>query len=217
MKIRTFLFTNILLIATLNLNAQVTDIDGHQYKTVKIGKQVWMAENLNVSHFRNGDPITEAEDAGAWSQAGQERKPAWCYYDSNPVNGRTYHKLYNWYAVNDKRGLAPKGWHGPSTLEWADLSDYLGGEGVAGGKLKATYGWLNNGNGTNVSGFAGLPGGARDVNGTFNYVGVYGYWWSSTEFDTTDASFRYLYYFDGNIYRYNYDEQNGFSVRCVRD
>src|ERR1035437_5349172 len=201
MKIRTFLFTNILLIATLNLNAQVTDIDGHQYKTVKIGKQVWMAENLNVSHFRNGDPITEAEDAGAWSQAGQERKPAWCYYDSNPVNGRTYHKLYNWYAVNDKRGLAPKGWHGPSKLEWADLTDYLGGDNVAGGKLKSTRGWESNGNGTNVSGFAGLPGGYRNDAGAFSDVGNVGFWWSSSESNTTKAWSRYLYYNGGGIYK----------------
>src|ERR1035437_5591038 len=161
MKIK-FLLIIIACLFTIGLVAQVTDKDGNSYNTVHIGSQVWMSANLNVSHFRNGDIITEAEDAGAWSQAGQERKPAWCYYDSNPVNGRTYHKLYNWYAVNDKRGLAPKGWHGPSTLEWADLSDYLGGEGVAGGKLKATYGWLNNGNGTNSSGFTGLPGGGRN-------------------------------------------------------
>ncbi len=217
MKMRYLLFTIAFLIIAITSNAQVTDIDGHQYKTVKIGKQVWMAENLNVSHFQNGDPIPEAEDAGAWTQAGQEHKPAWCYYDSNPVNGRTYHKLYNWYAVNDKRGLAPKGWHVPSKLEWADLTDYLGGDNLAGRKLKATYGWLNKGNGTNESDLAGLPGGNRDFNGKFYNIGQDGYWWSSSQFATGGAWYRYLNCFTGYIYG-NYDfEGGGYSVRCVKD
>ena len=215
---KTFLFFTIaFLILTVTLNAQVTDIDGLQYKTVKIDTLIWMAENLNVSHFRNGDPIPEVEDAGAWAQAGQEHKPAWCYYDSNPANGRTHHKLYNWYAVNDKRGLAPKGWHVPSKLEWANLTDYLGGDNVAGSKLKATYGWLNNGKGTNESGLAGLPGGYRYFAGKFYNIGQDGYWWSSSQFATGGAWYRYLNCFTGNIYG-NYDfEGGGYCVRCVKD
>src|ERR1035437_3966560 len=197
------------------LVAQVTDKDGNSYNTVHIGSQVWMDANLNVSHFHNGDIIPEAEGADEWEKAGNEGRPAWCYYGNNPVNGRTYKKLYNWYAVDDPRGLAPNGWHVPSTLEWAALSDYLGGEGV-GDKIKSTSGWESNGNGTNVSGFAGLPGGGRANNGTFANVGNYGAWWSSTEYDTTYAWSRYLNYANGNVNRSSYNKQNGFSVRCLR-
>src|ERR1035437_5039290 len=174
-----FLLIIIVCLFTNGLIAQVTDKDGNSHNTVHIGSQVWMAANLNVSHFRNGDIIPEAEGADEWKKAGIDRRPAWCYYDNNPVNGRTYKKLYNWYAVNDPRGLAPYGWHVPSALEWTHLNDYFGG--VAGDKMKSTSGWESNGNGTNVSGFAGLPGGSRDDVGAFDNVGKYGYWWSSTE------------------------------------
>ena len=147
LTILAFLFpTNILV-------AQVIDKDGNNYKTVQIGSQVWMAENLNVSHFRNGDVIPEIEDNTAWDQASSDGKPAWCYYADDSVNGRHYHKLYNWYAVSDPRGLAPDGWHVPSTLEFTTLTDYLGGEDIAGGKMKTNLGWDNKGNGTNESGF----------------------------------------------------------------
>ena len=108
--------TIIFLMITSSLEAQVTDKDANSYKTVQIGTQLWIASNLNVSHFRNGDPIPEAASAAEWKQAAEDKRPAWCYYNNDPVNGRTYHKLYNWYAVNDPRGLAPYGWHVPSTL-----------------------------------------------------------------------------------------------------
>jgi uncharacterized protein (TIGR02145 family) len=212
-----FLLIIIACLFTNGLVAQVTDKDGNSYNTVHIGSQVWMSANLNVSHFRNGDIIPEAEGADEWKKAGNEGRPAWCYYDNDPVNGRSYGKLYNWYAVNDPRGLAPYGWHIPSTLEWTALSDYLGGEGVAGDKMKSTSGWKSNGNGTNVSGFAGLPGGFRNDAGAFSDVGNVGFWWSSTETSTTNAWYRSLYYNNGNINRLNDDKQDGFSVRCLRD
>src|SRR5665811_37002 len=199
-----FLLIIIACLFTNGLIAQVTDKDGNSYNTVQIGSQVWMSANLNASHFRNGDIIPEAEGSDEWEKAGNEGRPAWCYYGNDPVNGRTYKKLYNWYAVNDPRGLAPYGWHVPSTLEWAALSDYLGGDFVAGDKMKSTSGWRSNGNGTNVSGFAGLPGGYRtyrDNYGPFANVGSYGYWWSSTENDTTLAWYRSLSYNNGNIDR----------------
>ena len=113
------------------------------YKTVTIGNQVWMKENLNVSTFRNGDPIPEAKTAEEWQAAGTEKQPAWCYYDNDPKNGVKYGKLYNWYAVNDSRGLAPSGYHVPTDLEWTVLADFLGGESVAGGKVKSANGWDN--------------------------------------------------------------------------
>src|SRR5665811_1655414 len=199
-----FLLIIIACLFTNGLIAQVTDKDGNSYNTVHIGSQVWMSANLNVSHFRNGDIIPEAEGFDGWEKAGNEGNPAWCYNGNDPVNGRTYKKLYNWYAVHDPRGLAPYGWHVPSTLEWAALSDYLGGESVAGDKMKSTSGWESNGNGTNVSGFAGLPGGYRTYRtnyGPFTNVGNYGYWWSSTENDTTLAWYRSLSYNNGNIDR----------------
>jgi uncharacterized protein (TIGR02145 family) len=113
------------------------------YKTVTIGTQVWMKENLNVSSFRNGDPIPEAKTAKEWQAAGEAKQPVWCYYDNDPKNGVKYGKLYNWYAVNDSRGLAPSGYHVPTDLEWTVLADFLGGESVAGGKLKSANGWDN--------------------------------------------------------------------------
>ena len=106
MKLKS-LFLIFVLLITITLKAQVIDKDGNTYKTVQIGSQTWMAENLNVSHFLNGDTIPEVEDAVAWDQAGQHGKAAWCYYGTDPVYGRTYHKPYNWYAVNDPRGLSP--------------------------------------------------------------------------------------------------------------
>src|SRR5665811_638068 len=215
-----FLLIIIVCLFTNGLVAQVTDKDGNGYNTVHIGSQVWMSANLNVSHFRNGDIIPEAEGANEWKKAGNEGRPAWCYYDNDPINGRSYGKLYNWYAVHDPRGLAPYGWHVPSTFEWYNLSDYLGGEGVAGDKMKSTSGWDSNGYGTNVSGFAGLPGGVRfNVDGTFGAVGSHGYWWSSTELSTstTNAWDRILVYGSGGVTRNDNDKQDGFSVRCLRD
>jgi len=111
------------------------------FKTVTIGTQVWMKENLNVSTFRNGDPISEAKTAEEWKAAGEAKQPAWCYYDNDPKNGAKYGKLYNWYAVNDPRGLAPVGWHVPTSDEWEILIDYLGGYQEAVVKIKSKIGW----------------------------------------------------------------------------
>jgi uncharacterized protein (TIGR02145 family) len=185
--------------------------------TVKIGNQEWMTNNLNVSTFRNGDAIPEAQTSEAWEKAGEEGKPAWCYYDNDPENGNKYGRLYNWYAVTDPRGLAPSGWHIPSDAEWTTLVDYFGGEDEAGHKMKSQAGWDYEGNGSNGSGFSGLPGGYRFDFGTFLNIGYYGNWWSSTENSTNFAWFRYLNYNDGDVNRYNFSKTNGFSVRCLRD
>ena len=188
-----------------------------QIKTIQIGSQVWMVENLNVDRFRNGDLIPEAGSKAAWKKAGKNKQPVWCYYDNDPNNGASYGKLYNWYAVNDSRGLAPKGYHVPSDAEWTVLTNYLGGENVAGKRLKSTTGWNDQGNGTNSSGFSGLPGGNRYDDGLFLYIGEYGYWWSSTEDGTVTAWYRNLAYNDGKANRFSYDKGEGFSVRCLRD
>ena len=190
-------------------------------QTITIGTQVWMTKNLDVATFRNGDPIPQAKTDEEWEKAGDNQQPAWCYYDNDPANGAKYGKLYNWYAVNDSRGLAPSGYHIPSDAEWTILTDFLGGEKVAGTKMKSTDFWAdyegNSGNGTNESGFSGLPGGLRFFNGTFLTIGKFGYWWSSTENFTGNAWPRFLYYFNGGVYRNYFNKQDGFSVRCLRD
>ncbi|MFM7757435.1 MAG: fibrobacter succinogenes major paralogous domain-containing protein [Crocinitomicaceae bacterium] len=187
--------------------------DGRIYKTVTIGTQVWMNKNLNVSTFRNGDPIPQAKTNEEWEKAGDNKQPAWCYYENDPANGAKYGKLYNWYAVSDSRGLAPVGYHIPSDAEWTILTDYLGG--AAGAKMKSKQGWAEDGNGTNSSGFSGLPGGYRY--GSFFVIGLFGSWWSSTEFNANGAWYRYLHYKDGSVMRYNGYKEEGFSVRCLRD
>ena len=197
----------------LEAKLEAVELKKTSFKTVKIGNQVWTSKNLDVATYRNGDVIPQVQDENA---LGNLTTGAWCYYDYDESNGTKYGKLYNWYAVNDPRGLAPKGYHIPSDAEWTQLSDYLGGDGEAGTKMKSTSGWVENVNGTNSSGFSGLPGGLRS-SGTFNDVGYNGYWWSSTELDTGRAWPRHLFYSNGNVYRYDYNKENGFSVRCLRD
>ena len=187
------------------------------FKTVKISNQEWVAENLNVSNFRNGDPIPEAKTNDEWIKANEKGEPTWCYYDNDPENGEKYGKLYNWYAVNDPRGLAPIGWHVPSDAEWTQLTDYLGGNNLASTKMKSARGWEINGNGTNESGFSGLPGGSRYPTGLFGNIGSYGSWWSFTEDDSSNAWYRYLSYYGALVYRYLATKENGFAVRCLRD
>jgi len=184
-------------------------------QTVTIGKQVWTSKNLDVSTYRNGDLIPQVQDQKAWANL---TTGAWCYYNNDASNGTKYGKLYNWYAVHDPRGLAPKGYHIPTDEEWTKLSDYLGGEEEAGTKMKSTSGWVENGNGSNSSGFSGLPGGNRSTNGIVDYIGYYGDWWSSTESETGNAWFRSLGYGSGTVDRFDsYSKEDGFSVRCLRD
>ncbi|MFC2101107.1 fibrobacter succinogenes major paralogous domain-containing protein, partial [Bacteroidota bacterium] len=186
---------------------------------VKIGNQVWMAENLNVSTFRNGDPILEVKTLEEWVQAGNDGKPAWCYYNNDPKNGDIYGKIYNWFAVNDPRGLAPKGWHIPNYAEWTELSNFLGGQVFAGKKMKSTNGWRDNGNGNNSSGFSGLPGGFRFKLG-FIGIGDFGFWWSSSESMSNSinaTSFSLSFKEDLGFKGGNNVKTDGMSVRCVRD
>jgi len=196
--------------------------------TVTICAQVWMTKNLDVTTYRNGDTIPQVTDPTAWANL---TTGAWCYYYNDPANGPIYGKLYNWYAVNDTRGLAPTGWHVASDAEWNKLVKCIdpsadttcqscSQSAGAGGAMKetGTSHWLSpNAGATNSSGFAGLPGGYRDYNGTFLNVGDNGYWWSSTESTTTVAWLRILFYFNSNVYRDNVSKSLGFSVRCLRD
>ena len=176
-----------------------------------------MDKNLDVTTYRNGDTIAYVTDPTAW---GALTTGAWCYYNNDPSTNATYGKLYNWYAVNDSRGLAPAGWHVPSDAEWTTLVTCLGGSSVAGGAMKVTgtTTWASPNTGaTNSSGFAGLPGGYRLNIGYFGSVGVSNYLWSSTEYDTANAWGRFLEYYVGDIFRLNYYKAAGFSVRCLRD
>jgi uncharacterized protein (TIGR02145 family) len=182
---------------------------------VVIGTQVWKTKNLDVATYRNGDPIPQVTDNAQWINL---TTGAWCYYENNTANGTTYGKLYNWYAVNDPRGLAPADYHVPSDAEWTTLTTFLGGEDVAGGKIKATTLWNSpNTAATNISGFTGLPGGYRYYGGTFYVIGSFGIWWSSTQYDSTYAWSRNLYYSNGIAYRDSSNKNYGFSVRCLRD
>ena len=200
--------------------SQVTDVDGNSYKTVTIGKQVWMAENLNVEHYRNGDVIPQVQDSTEWSNL---TTGAWCYYENNSENGKTYSKLYNWFAVNDPRGLALKGWHIPSDAEWTKLTNFLGGEKVAGGKLKATTLWETPNEGvTNESGFTALPGGFRSFLANFDFIYKFGCFWSSSGGDNVDLDSglawpRTLSNNSTSVYNYGYNKGYGLSVRCVKD
>ncbi len=186
-------------------------------QTVTIGTQVWMTKNLDVSTFRNGDPIPQVKSNEEWIKAGKEGKPAWCYYKNKKKNGKKYGKLYNWHAVNDSRGLAPTGCHIPTDAEWTILSDYLGGSGAAGKKMKSTSGWNDEGNGTNSSGFSCLPGGFRSNIGNYCGIGDYGCWWSASEGSTDDAYSRSLYGNYDNLTSYDNGKGKGLSVRCLRD
>jgi len=199
------------------IEGTVTDVDGNVYKTVKIGGQWWMAQNLKVKHYRNGDEIPNITDNTGWTNL---TTGAYCNYNNDVNNATTYGSLYNWYAVNDSRSIAPAGWHVPSDAEWQKLVDYLGGASVAGGKMKetGTTHWKSPNTGaTNESGFAALPGGYRYYNGTFATQGYYAYFWSSTESSSYTAWYRVLYYDTSRVSRAHYSRQAGFSVRLVRD
>jgi uncharacterized protein (TIGR02145 family) len=207
----------LLLISGLYSQAQITDVDGNSYDTVRIGTQTWMAENLNVSRFRNGDTIPEAKSDEEWLRAGENQQPAWCYYQNDPKNGNVYGKIYNWYAVNDSRGLGPEAWHVATELEWTVLTDYLGGDSIAGATLKSTSGWLENGSSTNESGFLGLPGGCRSHVGSYYGIGEFGFYWNIPDGYSSLSWSSYLYYGNGSLYVGFYNIGRGFSVRCVKN
>jgi len=203
--------------STQNPNPNNNGSNNTTLSSVTICSQVWMTKNLDVTTYRNGDAIPQVTDATAWANL---TTGAWCYYNNDSANGPIYGKLYNWYAVNDTRGLAPTGYHVPSDGEWTTLETCLGGSSVAGGAMKEAglMHWLSPNTGaTNSSGFAGLPGGGRLNNGTFNSGGFNGGWWSSTEDDATNAWFRFLLYDNGDVVRGFNTKTDGFSVRCLRD
>ena len=191
----------------------------HISESVKIGSQIWSAENLNADRFANGDLILEVKSDRDWVAAGENQQPAWCYYNNESFNGSVYGKLYNWYAVADSRGLCPTGWHVPSDEEWTILENNLG-ELNAGGQMKEIdlYHWGSPNEGaTNQSGFTGLPGGYRALNGSNSNIGEYGLWWSVTKHSQVEAYNRSLCYANRFLQRFNLDMSSALSVRCVKD
>ncbi len=216
----------------------VTDIDGNTYATIQIGTQVWMAENLRTTRYRNGDPMPNVKDRDQWIKLSTS---AWAHYDNDTKYEIPYGKLYNWYAVVDPRKLCPQGWHVPTDTEWTTLTSHLGGKGDAGGKLKSRTitilqpdytlhgdaggklksktNWDDPNTGaTNASGFSGIPGGYRgNGSGNFYTHGNNGYWWSASESGAEDAWSRNLNLLNAVIYRDGNGKRDGFSVRCLRD
>ena len=191
---------------------------------VTIGNQIWTAQNLNVSTYRDGTPIPKVENAATWASL---TTGAYCYYNNDSATyAAVYGKLYNWYAVAGiydasslsdsslRKNLAPAGYKIPTDGDWTTLELTLGAN--AGTQMKTTSGWDNGGNGTNSSGFAGLPGGGFTYS-SYSTASSYGYWWSSTEYGTTNAWVRLLTYDSSNVYRGYGTKTNGFSVRCLKD
>lgn len=191
-----------------------------QSASVTLDNREWMADNLSVTTFNNGDIIPQAETATAWIEAGKQGQPAWCDYENDPKTGESYGKLYNWHAVNDSRGLAPQGWHVASAEEWQSLIDHYGGDNAAGGPLKeqGVEHWQSPNTGaTNSDGFCALPSGYRDGKGDFTRLGYYAVFWTSSPCGRLNALARHLSRGDTKVYHNCLGKEMGFSVRCVRD
>ncbi len=201
----------------LNTTLTITDIDGNVYQTVKIGTQVWMKENLKTTHYRNGDAIPNVTETTAWENL---TTGAYCHYNNNPANAAKYGNLYNFKTISDSRNICPSGWHVPTDAEWTELTTFLGGDSIAGGKLKesGTTHWTSENVGAdNSSGFTALPGGDRILNGAFYLMGDYGFFWSATEIDNTNAYARALGRQVALVDRGPYNKIAGYSIRCLKD
>lgn len=200
-----------------NDDSAVKDVDGNIYTSVIIGTQEWLVQNLKTTKYNDSTSIPNVGDNTTWAGL---RTGACCWYNNDENTYKAaYGTLYNWYAVNAGK-LCPIDWHVPTDAEWTKLTTYLGGESIAGAKLKergTTHWHVPNTEATNETGFTALPGGYRFNYGIFDNVGYDGFWWSSTEYDINYAMFRNVYYFNIDVYRFNYMESDGLSVRCLRD
>jgi uncharacterized protein (TIGR02145 family) len=196
----------------------MTDIDGNIYKTIKIGKQIWMAENLRVTRYQNGDSIPNITDNQEWAAL---TSGAYCNYNNtlDLDTIATFGRLYNWYAVNDARNIAPEGWHVPDIGDWATLFEYLGGDTIASYHLKEVGGthWDDLNSSDNGSGFTALPGGWRYLSNNIDQIGFYGDWWTSSEYNETSAGFLYLFCWDSKVWKGINYKQNGYSIRLIKD
>lgn len=191
----------------------IYDSEGNKYRTIQIGTQTWTAENLRSTRLNDDTDIPFVPDNYQWAAL---TTPGYCWFNNDSVG---YGAIYNWYTVGTGK-ICPEGWHVPSDDEWTVLTDYLGGKSVAGGKLKevGTSHWLNpNSGATNESGFTGLPTGYRNYSGGFNSISNYGFWWSSTEWSTTGAWYRDVYYGYTSVDRSNSSKKSGTTIRCLKD
>lgn len=210
------LFFIIPSICTYGQNTKQYNSNGN-INSVKIGSQIWMTENLNVDHFRNGDPIPEAKSKEEWKAAGYNQQPAWCYYDNDPSTGEKYGRIYNWYAVNDPRGLAPLGWRIPRESDWKMLVNQLGKS--VGEKMKSRTGWIAR-NGKNSSGFNALPAGERWYIGNFSNINESASWWSTFSYESNgkEVAQRCALMSTLDWLHIDGDEKGaGHSIRCIRN
>ena len=195
---------------------KVFDIDSNVYNTVTIGTQVWLAENLKTTRYRNGSVVPNITADEKWASL---TTGAYCYEYNDIANKAIYGALYNHYTITDSRNLCPAGWHVPTYAEWVILEDYLGGSIVAGGKLKATTLWQSPNTGAdNSSGFTALPGGSRNHDGSFSAVTINAYWWSATVLESASFAWSFGMYFGRSSIDNSGDNRKyGYSVRCIRD
>jgi uncharacterized protein (TIGR02145 family) len=193
---------------------KLIDNDWNSYKVIKIGNQLWMAENLKTTKFNDGTKIPVVSNYKEWSSL---MSPGYCLYNNNAGKYKTkYGVLYNGYTVSTGK-LCPLGWHVPSVEEWSSLTRYCG-ENTAGGKLKEIDNWMSPNTGaTNTTGFAARPGGSRGNLGSFMDLGIRGHWWSSTEYDNSNVQNTTLSYSNSNVTGSSDQKQSGLSVRCIKD
>lgn len=218
-----FLSIIVCMVVSLTLQAQKnTKLQSNSYasNSIKIGTQVWMNKNLDVSRFRNLDPIPEVKTNEEWLKALDEKKPAWCYYDYDSLNGKKFGKMYNWYAVNDPRGFAPAGWHVPSFKEWDILFGFLGGFGKAWDKLVLSTGWMAGMHKTsNESGFSALGGGGHGSEGS-NGIGIMTLFWSAANDNSSinaNSNVKIIQLYLGDVNPVYGMEKQGMYIRCVKD
>ncbi len=196
----------------------VVDIDGNEYKTIVIGSQTWMAENLRTTRYRNGDKIPNIKDNTQWSNL---ETGAYCNYNNTEDMDTiaTFGRLYNWYAAGDERNIAPKGWRVPTVMDYNILFNYLGGDSIASNALKevGNYHWQDPFESDNSSGFTALPGGRKDFNRDTKGIGYYGLWWTITQNSETKSCFFFLYYYDSLVWKNINYKKNGYAIRCIKE
>jgi len=214
-----FVLTAYLNVSAQNKKTPITNKSSNG-TTIKMGTQEWMKKNLDIVHYRNGDPIPQVQDPKEWSKL---TTGAWCYYENSESNGNIYGKLYNWYAINDPRGLAPEGYHIPSEDEFRTLIRYLNDKIIPISYLQSTQYWKTN-TGINKTGFNALPSGMRSDQGDFMFLNLFAYWWSRNEDSNTypkgvEKGATYFYIEDEGSYlqQNSLNKKHGYSVRCIKD
>ena len=199
--------------------------DGRVYTTVKIGQQVWMAENLKAEKFVNGDIITNAVSESEWWKVSNEKKPAWCHYNNEASNEEVHGKLYNWWVVDDRRKICPQGWKVPTKNDWDILAEQIGGKKTGGKMLKSKNNWLQNGNGLDSYGFSAQPSGYRYTNKKSQFtegddllIGRVAVWWTSDKAGEFNARTASMHYDRENMsIGIGGERRNAYCIRCIKE